>query len=201
MLLGYCYCSTSVCPSVCLSDCLISSWVNVATLTACLINEFKAVVAGTFERAWDIETVMLTVDTATLHTLVHVYRPHTHTHTHTHTRQTDLINGSLSSNCSQILSKFSYTSDVQSTRSISAQISSSQPFNGHIKTAPQRTITQQYGDWYTGRWWVGCYIWYSDEGPGQAAAPPSPLLAVPNVTAHAPVNGQCTNFILYDVAL
>ena len=31
---------------------------------------------------------------------------------------------------------------------------------------------------------MGCYIWYSDEGPGRAAAPPSPLLAVPNVTAH-----------------
>ena len=30
---------------------------------------------------------------------------------------------------------------------------------------------------------VGCYIWYSEEGPGRAAAPPSPLLAVPNVTA------------------
>jgi len=27
-----------------------------------------------------------------------------------------------------------------------------------------------------------CYIWYSEEGPGRAAAPPSPL--VPNVTAH-----------------
>jgi len=28
---------------------------------------------------------------------------------------------------------------------------------GHIKTAQQRTIIQQYGDWYTGgRWWVGC---------------------------------------------
>ena len=32
---------------------------------------------------------------------------------------------------------------------------------GHIKTAKQRTIIQQYGDWYIGRWWVGCYIWYS----------------------------------------
>ena len=31
---------------------------------------------------------------------------------------------------------------------------------------------------------LGCYIWYSEEGPGLAAAPPSPLLAVPNVTAH-----------------
>jgi len=45
---------------------------------------------------------------------------------------------------------------------------------------------------------VGCYIWYSEEGPGRAAAPPRPLLAVPNVTA---VNGQCTNFILFYVAL
>jgi len=27
-------------------------------------------------------------------------------------------------------------------------------------------------------------IWYSEEGPGRAAAPPSPLVAVPNVTAH-----------------
>ena len=38
--------------------------------------------------------------------------------------------------------------------------------------------------WYTGRWWMGCYIWYSDEGPGRAGAPPSLLLAEPNVTAH-----------------
>ena len=33
-------------------------------------------------------------------------------------------------------------------------------------------------------WALGCYIWYSEEGPGRAGAPPSPLLAVPNVTAH-----------------
>jgi len=58
------------------------------------------------------------------------------------------------------------------------------PFNGHIKTEKQRTIIQQYGDWYTGLWWVGCYIWYSEKGTKRAAAPPSPLLAVPNVTAH-----------------
>ena len=60
----------------------------------------------------------------------------------------------------------------------------SNTFKGQIKTAEQRTIIQQYGNWYTGRWWVGCYIWYSEEGPGRAAAPPSPLLAVSNVTAH-----------------
>jgi len=26
--------------------------------------------------------------------------------------------------------------------------------------------------WYTGCWWVGCYIWYSEEEPGRATAPP-----------------------------
>jgi len=25
------------------------------------------------------------------------------------------------------------------------------------------TIAQQYGDWYTGPWWVQCNIWYSNE--------------------------------------
>jgi len=44
------------------------------------------------------------------------------------------------------------------------------------------TIIQQYGDLYTGRWRVGCYIWYIEEGPGRAAASPSPSLAVQNVT-------------------
>jgi len=44
---------------------------------------------------------------------------------------------------------------------------------GHIKTAEQPAIIQQYGDWYT-----SCYICYSE------ARPPSPLIAVPNVAAH-----------------
>ena len=59
--------------------------------------------------------------------------------------------------------------------------------NRHFKTVQQRTIIQKYAAWYTGRWWVGCYSWYNEEGPGlvRAAALPSPLLlAVPNVTAH-----------------
>jgi len=64
----------------------------------------------------------------------------------------------------------------------------------HIKTAQQRTIIQQYGDWYTGRWWVGCYIWYSEEGPGRAGAPPSPLLTVPNVTAHPSTTSVPTSY-------
>jgi len=36
---------------------------------------------------------------------------------------------------------------------------------GHIKTTQQWAIIEKYGDWYTGHWWVGCYIWYSEEGP------------------------------------
>ena len=40
---------------------------------------------------------------------------------------------------------FTYrTSDVQPYKAF-------EHFNAHIKTAQQRTITQQYGDWYTGR--------------------------------------------------
>ena len=40
----------------------------------------------------------------------------------------------------------------------------------HIKTAEQQTtIQKKYSDWYTGRWRVGRYIWYSDEGTGRAA--------------------------------
>jgi len=31
---------------------------------------------------------------------------------------------------------------------------------------------------------MDCYIWYSEEGTGRAAAPFNPLLAVPNVTSH-----------------
>ena len=39
---------------------------------------------------------------------------------------------------------------------------------------------------------MGCYISYSKEGPRRAAAPPKPLLAVPNVTAH-PSTASTTN--------
>ena len=38
--------------------------------------------------------------------------------------------------------------------------------------------------WYTDRWWVDCYIWYSKDGTGRRRSPPRPILAVPNVTAH-----------------
>jgi len=65
---------------------------------------------------------------------------------------------------------------------------------GHIKTTQQHTIIQQYSNWCTGHWWVGCYIWYSEEGPGQAAALPSPILAVPNVTAHQSMASVPTSY-------
>ena len=38
---------------------------------------------------------------------------------------------------------------------------------------------------YNGHWWVGCYIWYNEEGTRRGYSPPSPLLAVPNVTVTA----------------
>ena len=52
--------------------------------------------------------------------------------------------------------------------------------------------------WYTGRWWVGCYTWYSEEGPGRAAAPPRPIIAVPNVTAHPSTASIPITVLLYD---
>jgi len=45
---------------------------------------------------------------------------------------------------------------------------------------------------------MGCYIWYSEEGPGRAAAPPSPLLAVPNVTAHPSTASVPITVLLYN---
>jgi len=45
---------------------------------------------------------------------------------------------------------------------------------------------------------VGCYIWYSEEESGWAAAPPSLLLAVPNVTAHPSTASVPITVLLYD---
>ena len=73
---------------------------------------------------------------------------------------------------------------------------------GHIKTAEQRFIIQQYCDWYTGHWWMGCYIWYSEGGTGRAVSP-GWVQSPPRCTKcnSAPINGQCTNLILFDMAL
>jgi len=47
-------------------------------------------------------------------------------------------------------------------------------------------ITEQCGDCTCTlvRRWVDYYIWYSEDGHGWAAASPSPVIAVPNVTVH-----------------
>jgi len=52
-----------------------------------------------------------------------------------------------------------------------------------LNSAEQRIIIQQ---WWLVHWslWMGCHIWYSEAGPGRAMAPSSPLLVVPNMTAH-----------------
>jgi len=48
---------------------------------------------------------------------------------------------------------------------------------------------------------MGCYIWYSEEGPERAAAPPSPLLAVPNVTTHRLTASVSIAVLLYNGSL
>jgi len=42
------------------------------------------------------------------------------------------------------------------------------------------------------------HFWYSEEGTGRAAAPPSPLLAVPNVTANPSTASVPITVLLYD---
>ena len=41
---------------------------------------------------------------------------------------------------------------------------------------------------------------YSEEGPGRAVAPPSPLVAVQNVAAH-PLKANVPTSLLFDMAL
>ena len=43
---------------------------------------------------------------------------------------------------------------------------------------------------------VGCYICNSEEGPERAGAPPSPLVTVPNVTAHPSTASVPTSYYL-----
>jgi len=47
-------------------------------------------------------------------------------------------------------------------------------------------------------WAVSCYMWYSEEGTARAGAQSPPRCTERN---SPPINGQCTNFILFDVAL
>ena len=100
----------------------------------------------------------------------------------------------------------------------------------HIKTAEQRTIIQQYGDWYTGRWWAVTFgtatqkpqnnrPLYSNTVTGtvtvdgwavlhlvqrgEAWAGWGPAQAPYRCTEYnsPPINSQCTNFILFNVTL
>ena len=56
--------------------------------------------------------------------------------------------------------------------------------NSLIATLKPQSNGLWYSDWYTARWSVGCYIWYSEEGTGRGPSPLRPLLTVPNITAH-----------------
>jgi len=43
-------------------------------------------------------------------------------------------------------------------------------------TVNMKLVHQQYGDWYTSRWWVGCHICTARRWLGGAAARPGPSL-------------------------
>ena len=44
----------------------------------------------------------------------------------------------------------------------------------------------------TGRRWVGCCVWYSEDGMG-CRSPPRPIAAVPNTTANVPTTVSLYN--------
>ena len=51
---------------------------------------------------------------------------------------------------------------------------------------------------------MGCYIWYCEEGPGRARRVLRGLGSRPVPSSRCnspPINGQCTSFILFDMAL
>jgi len=63
---------------------------------------------------------------------------------------------------------------------IAANVKAVTLWSAEAITVPHRMIWS----WYTGRWWVGCYIWQREDRTARGRSPPGPLLAVPNVTAH-----------------
>jgi len=48
------------------------------------------------------------------------------------------------------------------------------------------------------RYYVGCYIWYSEERTGRGRSPLRPLLAVPNVTVHPSTASVPITVLLYN---
>ena len=75
------------------------------------------------------------------------------------------------------------------------------PLKGTLKLQTDRPFHSNtvIGTLADGRWWVDCYIWYSEEGPGGLR--PRPVRLRCTKCNSPPINGQCTNFILFDVAL
>ena len=73
---------------------------------------------------------------------------------------------------------------------------SSEPFNAYAQViiVPHRIIWS----WYSGRWRVGCYICYKEEGTGWGRSPPRPLLAVTNVTARLSTASVPITVLLYN---
>jgi len=72
---------------------------------------------------------------------------------------------------------------------------STQQENPLMGTLKPQSNGQQYRDWYTGHLWVGCYFGTVRRGLG-GQAPPCCTKCY-----SLSINGQCTNFILFDVAL
>jgi len=67
------------------------------------------------------------------------------------------------------------------------------------KSAMTITVPHQLiWSWYGGRWWVDCYIRYSEEGTGRGPSPPRPLLAVSNVTVHPSTASEPITVLLYN---
>jgi len=66
-----------------------------------------------------------------------------------------------------------------------------------VSIVPHRIIWS----WYTGRWWVDSYIWYSKEGIEQGRSLPRALLVVPNVTAHPSTASVPITVLLYNGSL
>ena len=93
-------------------------------------------------------------------------------------------------------STLQYAAVTAETETTDNECMSLDRLNPLMNTTKQRTTIQRYGDWYTGHWWVGCNTWYREERPGLAAAQPSPLLIVPNVTAHPSMAGVPTSYHL-----
>ena len=86
--------------------------------------------------------------------------------------------------------KLSYFSDLFSEAPFN-------PLDAKVIIVPHGIIWS----WYTGCWWVGCYVWYREEETRRGRSPPRSLLAVPNVTAHPSTDSVPVTILLYNSPL